>query len=338
MLEIARLVVGVPLDTTVRFVAFSGEEQGLLGSKVYAAAVHAAGESIRLVINLDMAGFPPADGSVTVERDIGNVHSGNDAASLAYATAMAQAAADYTDLPTRIGPVYASDYMPFEALGDTVIGAYEGEGNPHYHQSSDTAATVDGVYLTKVTQMVLATLLGDTLTVVGEHASTIDLFVRDSSADTGGRPSPTPQSTSPDIWVRNASIADGDDPELGHQPPINGVPNFVYVRVHNRGTAAVPASAATVRLFRGDPGSGMVWPTDFQPLGSLTIDATVLDGGSVRVGPFSWTPRLVGHDCLLAIASAPGDHAIPDVFPGPVHHDLLVRFDNNVGQRTVTPG
>jgi hypothetical protein len=53
--------------------------------------------------------------------------------------------------------------MPFEAHGNVVIGAYEGEGNPHYHQSSDLPATVDMTYLTKVTRMVLATLLNEAL-------------------------------------------------------------------------------------------------------------------------------------------------------------------------------
>jgi peptidase M28-like protein len=170
MIEIARLVADLPLNARVRFVAFSGEEQGLLGSTVYAQALHDAGEDIRLVINLDMIGFPPPSGSITVERDLGNATAGNDAASITFGAAMAQAAVDHTDLPVELGPIYSSDYMPFEAHGYVVIGAYEGEGNPHYHDVSDLPAAVDMTYLTKVTQMVLATLLNEALDVADEPA------------------------------------------------------------------------------------------------------------------------------------------------------------------------
>jgi len=45
----------------------------------------------------------------------------------------------------------------------------------------------------------------------------------------------------------------------------------------------------------------------------------------------------VNHECLLAKVSGTGDHAITDVFTGEIEHNLLVRFDNNVGQRNVTP-
>ncbi|MEU6915068.1 M28 family metallopeptidase [Streptomyces olindensis] len=159
VLEIARLLAPVALTSTIRFVAFSGEEQGLWGSSAYAGELRAAGADVQRVVNLDMVGRPPADGSVTVERDLGNAVPGNDAASAAFAAVLAQAAADHTALPVRLGPIYASDYMPFEARGDVTIGAYEGEGNPHYHRTTDTPATLDYAYLADVTRAALATLL-----------------------------------------------------------------------------------------------------------------------------------------------------------------------------------
>ena len=159
VLEIARLLGGVDLVDTVHFVCFSGEEQGLWGSTEYAAQLEADGVGVHWMINLDMIGHPPADGSVTVERDTGNAVPGNDSASLALGAVMSQAATDYTTLPVMLGPIYSSDYMPFEARGWVTVGAYEGEGNPHYHQTSDDVGTVDYSYLTQVTRMVLATLL-----------------------------------------------------------------------------------------------------------------------------------------------------------------------------------
>ncbi len=165
ILEIARLLHGVDLTSTVQFIAFSGEEQGLLGSLAYADALQAAGVDVHRVINLDMVGRPPEDGSVVVESDMGNLVADNDAASQAFGEVMAQAAADYTDLPVKQGPIYASDYMPFEAKGHVVIGAYdEGAGNPHYHATSDTPDTLDyDNYLTGITRFTLATVLREWL-------------------------------------------------------------------------------------------------------------------------------------------------------------------------------
>ncbi|WP_436946985.1 M28 family metallopeptidase [Streptomyces sp. SudanB52_2052] len=69
VIEIARLLAPVARTSTIRFVAFSGEEQGLWGSSAYADELRAAGAGVHRVVHLDMVGRPPADGSVTVERD-----------------------------------------------------------------------------------------------------------------------------------------------------------------------------------------------------------------------------------------------------------------------------
>lgn len=173
--EIARLLAPVALAPTVQFVAFSGEEQGLWGATAYAAELHSAASDGYRVVNLDMIGRPPMDGSVTVERDLGNAVPGNDAASQAFGAVLAQAAAAYTELPVRLGPIFASDYMPFEAHGDVTIGAYEGEGNPHYHRTSDTPATLDYGYLADVTKITLATLIADAWEIADAAHVTADL-------------------------------------------------------------------------------------------------------------------------------------------------------------------
>src|SRR5512140_724503 len=49
---------------TVRFVLFTGEEQGLYGSNRYAAQMHDLGENIVAVCNLDMIGWDALDGPV----------------------------------------------------------------------------------------------------------------------------------------------------------------------------------------------------------------------------------------------------------------------------------
>jgi hypothetical protein len=336
MLEIARIVADVDLADNVQFVAFSGEEQGLWGSDAYAAQLQAANVSVHRLINLDMVGYPPPAGTVTVEDDRGNVVTSNNAPSTAFADILEQMAGKYSNLPVKRAGIYASDYMPFEADGIVVIGAFDGEGNPNYHHASDTPATLNYGYLADVTRMTLATLLAETLAVVDETASPVDLYIRDSPEDTGSQPSPVPHWTSPDIWVRN-NAPPADNPALGHQPPINNQPNYLHVRVNNKGIGTAPAGAYSVEAFRCDPGTGMIWPDHFQTLGTLVVNQPIPPGSSVTVGPFIWTPQIVDHECLLAVVSGTDDHAVPDVYSGSINHGLLVRYDNNVGQRNVSP-
>lgn len=178
----------------------------------------------------------------------------------------------------------------------------------------------------------------------------VDLYVRDSDTDTGEHASPQIHWTSPDIWVRNnPQPADpndpndpnyGENPDDGHQPPINDVPNYLYVMVHNRGSVLAPAGAFELEAYHCDPATAMLWPTHFNSMGKLTINEDIpANGGKVRVGPFSWTPHIQGHECLMAIVRGVSDPTIADTVKaiGPVDHWKLVRFDNNVGQRNVEP-
>jgi Zn-dependent M28 family amino/carboxypeptidase len=163
MLEIARILADVTLQDTVRFVAFSGEEQGLWGSDAYAEQLRAAGVGVHRLVNLDMVGFPPPGGTVTVEDDRGNVVADNDAASQEFADVLEEMAVIYTNRPVHRAGIYGSDYLPFEADGVVVIGAFDGEGNPNYHHTSDAPDTLDYGYLADVTRMTLATLVAETL-------------------------------------------------------------------------------------------------------------------------------------------------------------------------------
>ena len=82
-----------------------------------------------------MVGFPPANGKhiVTIERDMGNAVPTNDQDSQTFAQIMEQIAVDYTDLDIMLGPIYDSDYMPFEPLGYVTIGAMMEEQQMKIH-------------------------------------------------------------------------------------------------------------------------------------------------------------------------------------------------------------
>ncbi len=160
LLELARLLHGVPLRRDILFAAFGGEEQGLFGSAGCAEAAAAGSWPVELVINMDMVAFQNGPTRrIVVEYDQGNRNPQNDAVAKAFGLLMAQAAADYTSLVVEHTDIWNSDYMPFEAKGFACIGAFEGGENPFYHKTIDEIAHIDFSYLSEVVKMVLATVL-----------------------------------------------------------------------------------------------------------------------------------------------------------------------------------
>jgi photosystem II stability/assembly factor-like uncharacterized protein len=81
VLAAAEALSTTTFDRTVKFVLFSGEEQGLLGSRDYARKAKDRGDDIRGVINLDMVGYAGDgpldeylyynDDSVFIDHDVG---------------------------------------------------------------------------------------------------------------------------------------------------------------------------------------------------------------------------------------------------------------------------
>jgi hypothetical protein len=161
LLEAARVLRGLDLTWTIQFCAFAGEEQGLIGSAAYARFVHKEGLPVYLVLNVDMVGHPQdlSRPVIVVERDIGNRRRDNDAASRGFAAQMTRAAR-FTKLGVKEGPIYGSDYMPFEQLGIACIGLFDGADNqPFYHDSTDGLGTVDVNYCAEATRLIVATVL-----------------------------------------------------------------------------------------------------------------------------------------------------------------------------------
>lgn len=142
------------------------------------------------------------------------------------------------------------------------------------------------------------------------------------------------------IWNR---LAVGAGTEADHETPVVGVTNYLYVRVKNRGTQ--PALNVSVRAYHCVPATGLVWPDDWAPMTTAVINVvgSIASGSDVIVGPFEWTPEVVGHECILASVSADGD--LSNIDPtttspaeaGPSPHSRLVPFDNNIAQRNLAP-
>lgn len=134
-----------------------------------------------------------------------------------------------------------------------------------------------------------------------------------------------------DIWSSRTA-----DETIGHETPLLDVINYLYVRVKNRGTET--ATNVLVKTYHCRPSTGLVWPDDWQAMETAELSApNIPAGGEVIVGPFEWIPEVEGHECLLASVSALGDASNADTVNGPIPHWRLVPFDNNIGQRNVSP-
>jgi Peptidase family M28 len=164
VLELARILAKIDLDDCVQFVFFSGEEQGQWGSTKYANHIRKNGVNLHRLINLDMVGHPsPNQRQLIIERDMGNAVSFNDKDSENLAKIIEHMAINFTDLQVQSGPIYDSDYMPFEALGYVVSGLYDGgELHPSYHSKNDIVSNLNIGYISSVTKTVLATILHGT--------------------------------------------------------------------------------------------------------------------------------------------------------------------------------
>jgi len=161
LLEIARILRAKETGTSMQFVFFSGEEQGLWGSREYAQYIKEKKIDLYRLVNLDMIGSPPNNGNkVIIERDLGNQVLYNDKDSQDFAMLMEHMALTFTNLEVTKGPIYSSDYMPFEALGYVVIGVYDGgQSNLHYHSKLDKPGQIKIKYLSSVTKMIIASIL-----------------------------------------------------------------------------------------------------------------------------------------------------------------------------------
>lgn len=160
MLEAHRILSQFSFEKEIVFVAFSGEEQGLIGSGACSDIAQQEGWPIELMINLDMVGFHPADpqAPMIIEFDQGNSTSANDAAARAYGQMAARMAGEHTSLNTTHTNIWDSDYMPFEADGFTCIGFYDGGADaPEYHTSSDVVGLIDFPRLEQVARLLVAT-------------------------------------------------------------------------------------------------------------------------------------------------------------------------------------
>jgi Zn-dependent M28 family amino/carboxypeptidase len=158
VLAAARVLSQFQFEHTLRFIAFSGEEQGLLGSASYARRAYEDNDSILVALNVDMIGHTEtAEGGNTLRiygtRDVfwilDLVETINDDYAFNYV---------FSRRTIQPGGGGGSDYYSFLRYGFDAIAFFEYEWNTHMHTARDTIDTVNISYLTKNTGLITGLL------------------------------------------------------------------------------------------------------------------------------------------------------------------------------------
>src|SRR5437867_9049257 len=178
MLEVARKLRAVSLRRSLCFIGFCLEEQNQLGSLAYASSLKATGREIRGAIVLECVGyarseegsqFAPAGVPIAVPSTGDFLAIIANTASAELAGAVERAANRHVpDLKTlsllvpgkgeRLPDTRRSDHAPFWDHGYPAIMLTDTANfrNPHYHQLTDTLATLDLTFMQRVAQAVAA--------------------------------------------------------------------------------------------------------------------------------------------------------------------------------------
>ncbi|NOT22298.1 MAG: M28 family peptidase [Nitrospiraceae bacterium] len=153
LLEVARAMAqaGAKGRGPILFVSFSGEEQGLVGSRLYVERPLVPIGSTKAMINIDHAGI--GNGRLT----IGMTGVEKNVALEAGQTV------GLTEKLDLFGFFPGGDHVPFKEAGVPTVTIVSGGVHPHFHQPTDRADTVNQEILVTTARYVLAlvwTLVG----------------------------------------------------------------------------------------------------------------------------------------------------------------------------------
>lgn len=155
ILETARLLKDIDTEFSVKFINFSAEEVGLVGSSHYVSNVVVPQNlDIKILLNIDEVGGVNGDVNNTIvcERDENNIPSTNNVTSANYTDTLARCMQLYSNLFTTISYAYSSDYMPFQSAGEIITGLFEENQSPYPHTVNDVFSNLDMNYVFEVSK------------------------------------------------------------------------------------------------------------------------------------------------------------------------------------------
>ena len=179
ILELARILVDVNTEYSIKFIHFTAEEWGLIGSQQYVDEIVVPENlDIKLVLNIDEIGGIAGMNNDTVvcERDESSP-SYNNAASAQATVELANSIELYSVLNTTFDYAYGSDYVPFQEKGYVITGLYEFNESPYPHSPNDTLSNLDTEYIYQIAKGTLGALAF--FSVAYDNLNTTDLNTKD---------------------------------------------------------------------------------------------------------------------------------------------------------------
>lgn len=142
---------------SIRFVTFSGEEVGLIGSRAYTKEAYAHNDSILVEINADMIGYDKGSNTMTVTatEDVGWMADIFHTINTNYSIGLTVNNGTINRNHHGLG---GSDYAAFLPYGWECICCWEGDHDPNFHTAQDNLSNVNLSYLVNTTRLIAAAL------------------------------------------------------------------------------------------------------------------------------------------------------------------------------------
>ena len=144
-------------NRTLKFVTFSGEEIGLIGSQAYAKEAYQQNDNIMLEINADMIGHDNGSRTMRVisTEDASWVHDVFQSMVSNYSIGLSIQPGS----TNRVGhKMTGSDFAPFLEYGWESVSCWETAGDPYMHTAQDNLSNIDFSYLVNTTKAIAAAL------------------------------------------------------------------------------------------------------------------------------------------------------------------------------------
>jgi aminopeptidase YwaD len=191
ILEIARLLQNIPTEYSIKFINFSGEEDGLLGSQHYVNSIVNGTNpkmNIKVFFNIDEVGGVAGMVNNTITCDVDeSTPTSNNAASATITDELAACVGLYSPLNTYINFAEATDYIPFENNGEIITGFYETNISNKPHTVNDLLINMDPVYVFNVAKAAI----GATMHFAKASTTALSNSHYDSSFQVSFFPNPT---------------------------------------------------------------------------------------------------------------------------------------------------
>lgn len=145
---------------TLEFVAFSGEEQGLLGSTTYVRDIYDRQTPVLVEFNADMIGKATSAETgrtmrLSLTEDAGWIAGVMENVTNEYGLNFSVQRWQNIDRDARSG---WSDYFPFTKVGYESVVVWPGEWDPNMHKPQDDMSNVNLSYLVNMTRHIAATM------------------------------------------------------------------------------------------------------------------------------------------------------------------------------------